>query len=220
MNKKYLEPSLLAFDINNLNDSLDELKKIGIEYIHYDVMDIDYIGHSSFDNSYIQIILDKGFKVNVHLMVKNPIKWIKQFESFDINAITFHTDGCINDNEAFEVINYIKNLNIKVGIAIKPEEKFSSYKKFLLNLDIVTIMSVVPGAGGQSFMEIALNNISDMYHYKISNKNKPLIQIDGGVNMNNIPLFIDAVDFVISGSGFMSLNTEMKQKMMEIISNS
>lgn len=203
-NKKHLVPSLLAFDVNNIDKELNELIPIDISYIHYDVMD-DYVKNKSFDNEWIDLISQKGFSIILHFMVWNPIKWIDRFINKNIYAITFQFEP-LSFSETLSCIRKIKSLNIKAGIAIKPSSNFSEYSKYLKYVDFVTVMTVEPGKGGQEFNDAALENLQKIYGFKQVNLLNYEIEVDGGIKIHNVSKVLPYCNFVVSGTGFMKLN--------------
>lgn len=212
---KQLEPSLLAMDINNLDSTLKDLKQLGIHFIHYDVMD-DFVQNHSFGNEWMQKIKDYGFNITVHLMVLDPLAWAKQFIEFKPFAITFQFEA-IDIPTAIIVLDYIRKHKIKAGIAIKPYSSFNDYKDLLNHVDIVTIMTVEPGKGGQSFLDIGLTNLNAVFDYREQHQLKYLIQTDGGIKIDNVQKILAKTDLIVSGTGFMQLDQSQKKQFIELI---
>ncbi len=198
---KVLEPSLLAFDIDKLQEQLEELKQEGIDTIHYDVMD-GYVNNKSFDIEHMQLIKDMGFEIVVHFMVYDPMQWIERFAQFKPEAITFQYEA-VNYSEAMKVLKKIKSYGIKAGIAIKPYSKYTSYSHLLDYVDFLTMMTVEPGKGGQSFIDDALNNVKYVHKYRKENNLRYKIEVDGGIKLDNVYKVLPYVDYVVSGSGYM-----------------
>ncbi|MGL4948340.1 MAG: ribulose-phosphate 3-epimerase [Mycoplasma sp.] len=215
MNNKKIEPSLLAFNFEKLDAELLWLKENGVSVIHYDVMD-SYVGNTSFGNEFIEKIISYGFQINVHLMVHKPLDWIHDFCSLPINALTFQYEA-IGLVESIYCINEIKKYNIKAGIAIKPYSTPNEYKKILHECDIVTIMTVEPGKGGQSLMPIAVENLKFVHAYKQLSKLNYLIEVDGGIKFDNFDTIFKWSDLIISGTGLMNLDFENRVKFIKAI---
>lgn len=218
MNNKYLTPSLLAFDINNIEKQLIEIKD-DIKIIHYDVMDKNYVGNSSFGSEWLNLIHKYKFKIHVHIMALNPIEWAREFACFDFIdylAIQYEADSIEN---IIQCINYIKNKNIKPGIAIKHISDFEEYVNLLDMVDYVIIMSVIPGKGGQKFIESSINNLKKVYDYRKRSNKKYKIAIDGGINIDNIHKIREYCDYIVSGSSFMNADLEKRKKMIELTEN-
>lgn len=162
--------SILSCDFSNLEN---EFKKINglVDFIHLDVMDGHFVPNISFGPDIIDSIRKlSDVPFESHLMISNPLKYIKRFQSSDI--IIFHLE-C--DNNPEEVISEIKKMNKKVGISIKPKTDVKNLDKFLEYIDLVLIMTVEPGFGGQSFMQDQVEKIKYL-------KNKIDIEVDGGIN--------------------------------------
>ncbi len=201
---KVLEPSLLAFDKSKMEEQLDEVKQEGIDTIHYDVMD-GFVNNKSFDTEYMQMISDKGFETIVHLMVYDPMSYIDRFAAFKPSAITFQYEA-VNYSEAMKVIKKIKSYGIKAGIAIKPYSQYSSYSHLLDYVDFLTMMTVEPGKGGQSFIDDAMKNVEQVYKYRADNNLRYKIEVDGGIKLENVYKVLPYVDYVVAGSGYMGIN--------------
>ena len=215
INKKELVPSLLAFDPNNWINDFQIFKSNSIDYIHYDVMDKEYVGNTAFDKQEYQIFLNNnlGLKSHVHLMVLNPLKHIDNYLCEQTDAICFHFDT-VSFDEAIICLNKIKAHNIKAGIAISPNFSYSDFEKFLPYCNIVTIMGVYPGKGGQSFIESTINNIKSVVKYNLENKTNIKIELDGGMNFETIPLIFSITDFVVAGS-FLKKNIDKISEIMK-----
>lgn len=211
---KQLEPSLLAFNIKNIPAELKQLQTYSdIKTIHYDVMD-GYVNNYSFDVEWISTIIDHGFNVNVHLMVYNPLEWIDKFCKFKISTLTFQFEA-IDINECINCLKEIKKYDVKCGIAIHPYSNPNMYEQLLTNVDIVTIMTVEPGKGGQSFMQDALINLHFVHKFRKENKLSFLIEVDGGIKIDNVENVINESDFIVCGTGFMSLDANGKKHFLD-----
>lgn len=206
---KQLEPSLLAFDTDKIPQQLEQLKSYSdIKTIHYDVMD-GYVNNSSFDVEWLSTIIEHGFNVNVHLMVYNPIEWIDRFCKFNISTLTFQFEA-IDANECINCLKEIKKYGVKCGIAIHPNSTPNMYEQLLSYVDIITIMTVEPGKGGQSFMPEALSNLKFVHKFRKDNKLSYLIEVDGGIKIDNVQEILKECDYIVSGTGFMKLDETNK----------
>jgi ribulose-phosphate 3-epimerase len=194
-----IEPSLLAFNLNDLDNQLEVVKKLGCHIIHYDVMDNQFVPNKAFDVEYLQQIASHGLKANVHFMVQQPLKYIQRFIKYPLNSITFHPEA-VATSEAEIVIKFLKSNHIRYGIALKPDTKIDQYLHILKDCDYVLIMGVQPGFGGQSFLKSSLNNL--IYVNKIKEKfnQKLIIQLDGGVNPDVIKQTLPYVNHYIIGT--------------------
>ncbi|XMB85612.1 ribulose-phosphate 3-epimerase [Mycoplasmatota bacterium WC44] len=188
-----LSPSVLAADRENIEKEIKELEEYNVEWLHLDVMDGIFVPATTFDQRFVEKIrpLTKMF-FDVHLMVTNPIDLIKDYVTAGADLITFH---CESQENSLEVIKLIKSFGIKAGISIKPMTQVSEIKHLLDYVDLVLVMSVEPGKGGQKFMPNALDKIKEL---KGGNY---LIEVDGGVNEATGKQCIDAgADVLVAGT--------------------
>ena len=184
---------------SNLSDNIKILDKSGTDYIHLDIMDGNFVTNKTWNYSDIKDILkDISTPVDVHLMVSNLDYYIDNFSKLNPNNITFHLEATDNINK---YINLIKEKNIKVGLAIKPNTDINLIIPYLEYLDLVLVMSVEPGAGGQKFICSScdriklLKEIKELYGYNY------IIEVDGGINADTVKLVAaSGVDLVVSGS--------------------
>ena len=203
MNRIIIEPSLLSINKSKkISSQLQKIKKIGINIVHYDVMEKSFCNNTSFVTEYLEIIEKCGLQADVHLMVNKPNKWIEKYKYFKLNSIGFHveTQGIW---KAIFILKKIKKMGFKTMIAIKMETNLKKYFKLMPYVDILLIMSVIPGNAGQTFSTSCFNNLLVAHNFK---KNFPnlIVQIDGGINDRTIPFIKKYVDYAISGSWFFS----------------
>ena len=178
---------------NNIKENIIKLDNTNIDYLHLDIMDNVFVPNKSFDiNEIKEIIINTKKPYDVHLMVKDIFKYIDDYKQLNPEFITFHYEAHENVEE---VINYIKKLNIKVGISIKPNTKVESIKHLLNKIDLVLIMSVEPGFGGQDFIFDTAKKIEEI---KSLNKDL-LVSIDGGINDQTVKHCKNA-DIIVVGS--------------------
>ncbi|MDR3257652.1 MAG: ribulose-phosphate 3-epimerase [Mycoplasmataceae bacterium] len=199
---KIIEPSLLAFDLNRLDEQLKEVKQAGAQYIHYDVMDGIFVNNKAFGPQQLININQQGMKANVHMMVQDPMLWIKQFIDFPMNSLTFHPE-VYNETQVLETFSFLHQHHIKCGLALKVHVDANQYKGLLAKSDYVCIMSVEPGKGGQSFMEESINNLNKVKQIKEQINPNLIIQLDGGVNTDVMKKTSQYVDHFVTGSFLM-----------------
>ena len=197
-----LSPSLLSANFYNLENDLNILYEENIKYIHLDVMDGVFVPNISMGIPVIASIkknTQNKFILDTHLMIENPKKYIDSFKDAGSDIITFHREV---GEEYLELIDYIKSKGIKAGISISPDTEVKSIIDALDKVDLVLIMSVHPGFGGQKFIENALDKIKYLKELKTKNNYNYLIEVDGGVYIENVKKVIDAgCDLIVSGSG-------------------
>lgn len=200
LDKNEISVSILNADFYNLKNSMDILKQNDIKYLHLDVMDGIFVPNISFGMPVIESLKKSSseFVFDTHLMITEPEKYIDEFAKVGADIITIHTEAT---HYIDKCIDKIKNNNIKVGLSIKPNTEVESIYKYLDKIDMVLIMSVYPGFGGQSFIEDSLNKVVKLKKYIDDNKLDVKIEIDGGINLNNVKRVVDAgVELVVIGS--------------------
>ena len=197
--KKIISPSILGGSFSNMERTMYDLGKSKAEYIHYDVMDGDFVPNLTFGPQFISDLRLKTKKVfDVHLMIYRVSKFLDDYIKAGSNIITFH---CEIDENLNELINKIKQNNVKAGIAIKPKTSWEEIKKYLHTIDQVIIMTVEPGFGGQSFLPDQIKKIESISNYIKENNLEVDIEIDGGINYETGKLCVDAgADILVAGS--------------------
>ena len=203
-----ISPSMLACDFRKMGEEIIKVSKGGADFIHMDVMDGIFVPNISFGPPIIKSLRNLvSTPFDVHLMISNPYKYIETFVNAGADIITFHLESKSN---TFETINKIKNLGKKAGLAIKPKTNIESIYKYLEYIDLVLVMTVEPGFGGQKFMIDQMEK-TRILKEKIISENLPLlIEIDGGVNLETMKTIKKyPVDIAVSGTCiFNSKDTE------------
>ena len=193
---------LNASILSSTYKATDLIKKFNdteVKDIHLDVMDGKFVNNKSFVVSEIRKFNDISKKpFDVHLMVKNPVKYINDLALFNIDVITFHYEAVKNIET---VIELIKNYGLKVGIAINPKTDVNVLIPYLNMIDIVLVMSVEPGYSGQAFIESTYEKVESLKQLINKNNLKALIEVDGGVNIENAPILREkGADILVSAS--------------------
>lgn len=194
-----IAPSLLSANFACLKQEIDKIE--AAEWIHYDVMDGHFVPNISFGYSILKDISKVTDKyLDVHLMINDPFKYVDNFIASNASLIVFHYEA-VEKNEIDKLIKHIKNNNVDVGIAIKPDTCQDVLKPFLSQLDLVLVMSVEPGFGGQTFNHSAIEKISKLAKLREENNYHYLIEVDGGINESTAKLCRQAgVDVLVAGS--------------------
>lgn len=195
-----LAPSILSADFCNLGAQVKTVEETNTEFLHIDIMDGSFVPNISFGFLVIKALRKNSKMIfDVHLMIENPSKYIDEFVNCGADIITFHYEA---ERHIDRTVNYIKNKGCKVGIALNPATPVSVLKNILPSLDMVLIMSVNPGFGGQSFIEYSIDKIQEVKNLaKKLNKQNLLIEVDGGVDTHNIKSIVEAgANVLVAGS--------------------
>ena len=180
----------------NIKENINILTKTDIDYIHLDIMDGDFVNNKTFPIEEVKEFINDEKKLDVHLMVSDVKKYIDDFKCLNPEYITFHYE---TNCDIMGLISYIKSLNIKAGLSICPETNVEVLDKYLPYIDLILIMSVTPGAGGQKFMDSVIPKINELKKIRKENNLDFIISIDGGINEETVDLVKDC-DMVVSGS--------------------
>lgn len=202
MKKVEVSPSILSANFLNLEKDILDVYKGGAKYLHFDVMDGHFVPNISFGSVILKQISKEHLLINdVHLMITDPDKYLLDFINSGADIITFHYEALNSDEEIFALINRIKSYKVKVGISIKPNTNVDAIVKFLPFVDLVLVMSVEPGFGGQKFMFNSVEKIKNLFKIREESNCNFLIEVDGGINNETSKLCIEAgVDILVAGS--------------------
>jgi ribulose-phosphate 3-epimerase len=201
--KKYIAPSLLSANFLNLENDIRMLNKSEADWIHLDVMDGKFVPNISFGIPLIAAVNKIAEKpLDVHLMIVEPDRYFEQFYKAGADIITFHYEACTHIHRS---VYAIKELGIKAGIVLNPHTPVHLLEDIIGDLDLVLLMSVNPGFGGQKFIEQSYQKISKLKNLIRENNSNTLIEVDGGVNLQNAAnLFEAGADVLVAGNSVFS----------------
>lgn len=194
-----LAPSILSADFSKLGEQVETIEKAGAQVIHVDVMDGHFVPNISYGATVMKSLCGKTkLPFDVHLMIENPDKYVADFVTDQTEFIVVHQEACPH---LHRTIQNIKSLGVKAGVAINPATSLSTLDFILEEVDLVLVMSVNPGFGGQKFIKSALAKVDALKQIKDTHGLNYEIEIDGGIGLDNVKEVIDAgVELVVAGS--------------------
>ena len=217
-----ISASILAIEKEKAIKKFYELETAKIDYFHIDVMDGKFVPKNTTAqmieySEYLKQI--SNIPLDVHLMVEDVKTWILAFLGVSPNIITFHIEALKNKEAVMNVIKFIKENGIKVGISVKPNTSIEEIYEFLPYIHMVLVMTVEPGLGGQSLIPETLDKVRKLKEYITKNNIEVDIEVDGGIKVNNIQSAIDAgIDIAVVGTGLTS-SENMAETMKQLKSN-
>ena len=212
-----IAPSILSADFSKLGEDVERLSRAGAEWVHIDVMDGDFVPNISFGAPIMKSIRNKTDRLfDVHLMVNNPTRFIDDFICAGAEMITVHYEA---ERHIDRAIQYIKSKGVKAGISLNPGTPTCLIKDLIPYLDMVLIMSVNPGFGGQSFIEYSIDKIKEIKEYSNKYNKDLLIEVDGGVDENNIKRIVEAGANVLVAGSAVFKNNEIEKNIENLRAN-
>ena len=199
MKKHLIAPSVLAADFSNLQRDIEMINESEADWFHIDIMDGVFVPNISFGMPVLRDINKHARKtIDVHLMIVNPDQYIETFASLGADILTVHYEACTHTHRTIQAI---KSAGMKAGIALNPHSSVNQLKDIIKDIDLVCLMSVNPGFGGQSFIENTYNKIKELKQLIKSKGSNCLIEIDGGVTNENAKKLVQAgANVLVAGS--------------------
>ena len=216
MKKIQISPSILSADFSQLGKEIKKLEDAGADMIHVDVMDGHFVPNLTIGPPVIKALKKNSLlPFDVHLMISPVHKYIESYASAGADIITIHPEAT---NDLLRSINKIREFKKKVGVSLNPETKIEIIKEHLDQIDLILIMSVNPGFGGQKFMPEVLNKVKKLDEIRKNLKLNFVIEIDGGINFENSKLAIESgVDILVSGTTIFKNNNGDIKKNIDLL---
>ena len=211
-----IAPSMLACDFGNLYSEIEMVNNSEANWFHIDIMDGVFVPNISFGTPIMKVLKENAKKtLDVHLMIVNPDNYIENFAELGADILTVHYEAC---NHLHRTVQRIKDLKMKAGVAINPHTPISTLKSIIKDLDLVCVMSVNPGFGGQSFIESTYDKVKELKSLIKEQNSNAIIEIDGGVNSQNAKKLTDCGANALVAGSFVFKSENPTQTISELSS--
>lgn len=212
--KKLIAPSILSADFGQLNEDFKMINESQADWFHVDVMDGRFVPNISFGFPVLKALKKQAKKfIDVHLMIVEPEKYVEEFVKQGADLVSVHYEASLH---LHRTVHLIKNCGAKAGVVLNPSTPVSSLEDIIADVDLVLLMSVNPGFGGQKFIENTYKKITQTKELIEKHHSKALIEVDGGVNLNNAAkLFETGADVLVAGNAIFS-STNPKETIIEL----
>lgn len=210
-------PSLLAADKGKMEEEILFAENCGARFIHIDVMDGKFVPATSLSLEFVQKYSHIHSMVNdVHLMINEPWKYVKDYAKAGADIITFHYEACPNKEKVLETIESISSSGANVGISIKPDTPVSALKPYIKKVNLILLMSVEPGKGGQPFIEKSLQRLDEicLLLNEMEPYERPILEIDGGINENTGRQALERGAQLLVAGSYLYGHTDFKHRLM------